>query len=167
MNTKTMEGLVGAGTNMNLINTPMRVYREAERKGNTAVMERAMGYVGEFGNKAEAYKAKAEEGLKEDAEAAREKAKSEQEKAIEKRREERTQLKERMEENRRTSADAGVAAGGEKDREGKVSINVTGGSSDGTDSGETEKSTVKEPVLYTKTGEVSRAEQPSDISISI
>ena len=34
MNTKTMEGLVGARTNMNLVNTPMRVFKEARRKGN-------------------------------------------------------------------------------------------------------------------------------------
>ena len=31
MNTKTMEGIVGAKTNMNMLNTPMRVYREARR----------------------------------------------------------------------------------------------------------------------------------------
>ena len=57
MNTKTMEGLVGARTNMNLLDTPMRVYKEARRKGNTATMERAMGYAGEFSGKAEEYKA--------------------------------------------------------------------------------------------------------------
>ena len=32
MNTKTMEGLAGAATNMNLMNTPMRVYKEARRR---------------------------------------------------------------------------------------------------------------------------------------
>ena len=34
MHIKTMEGLVGARTNMNLVNTPMRVYRDAERRGD-------------------------------------------------------------------------------------------------------------------------------------
>lgn len=34
--------------NMKLLNTPFRVYKDAERRGDTAVMERAMGYVGEF-----------------------------------------------------------------------------------------------------------------------
>ena len=62
MHTKTMEGLIGARTNMNLVNTPMRVYKEARRKGNLEVMERAMGYVGEFSDKAEEYKAEADEG---------------------------------------------------------------------------------------------------------
>ncbi len=48
MHTKTMEGLAGASMNMKLLNTPFRVYKDAERRGDTAVMERAMGYVGEF-----------------------------------------------------------------------------------------------------------------------
>ena len=74
MNTKTMEGLVGARTNMNLLDTPMRVYKEARRKGNTATMERAMGYAGEFSGKAEEYKAEADKGMEEDAKEAREKA---------------------------------------------------------------------------------------------
>ncbi len=163
MNTKTTEGLVGAGTNMNLLNTPMRVYREAERRGDTAVMERAMGYAEEFGNKAEAYKAKAQEGLKEDAEAARKKAKAEQEKAVEKRREESKQLEERMEEKRRTNADSKKAVGEKKGREDEtVFEKAVGAASD-----EIKKTMVKEPVLYTKTGEASRAEQTSDISISL
>ena len=60
MNTKTMEGLVGARTNMNLLNTPMRVYKEARRKGDTGTMERAVGYANDFSDKAEEYKAKAD-----------------------------------------------------------------------------------------------------------
>lgn len=51
MHTKTMEGLVGARTNMNQLNTPMRVYKEARRKGDTATMERAMGFVNDFSDK--------------------------------------------------------------------------------------------------------------------
>ena len=53
MHTKTMEGLAGASMNMKLLNTPFRVYKDAERRGDTAVMEREMGYVGEFADKAE------------------------------------------------------------------------------------------------------------------
>ena len=53
VHTKTMEGLAGASTNMKLLNTPFRVYKDAERRGDTAVMERAMGYVGDFAEKAE------------------------------------------------------------------------------------------------------------------
>ena len=45
MHTKVMEGIVGARTNMDMVDVPMRVYKEARRKGDTATMERAMGYV--------------------------------------------------------------------------------------------------------------------------
>lgn len=92
MNAKIMEGLVGAGTNIHLVNTPMKVYREAKHKGDTGAMERAMGYAGEFAKKAEEYKTKAEEGLKEEAreakeereaKEAREQRKTERERAVE------------------------------------------------------------------------------------
>lgn len=66
MNTKTMEGLVGAGNSIHMINTPMRIFKEGRRKGDTATMERAMGYVSEFQGKAEQYKSEATEGMKED-----------------------------------------------------------------------------------------------------
>lgn len=92
MHVKTMEGLVGARTNMNLLNTPMRVYREARRRGDTAAMERSMGYAGECADKAEEYKAEADEGMKEDAREAREKAKAGCEEAARKCREERGSL---------------------------------------------------------------------------
>ena len=61
MHTKTMEGLAGASVNMKLMNTPFRIYKDAERRGDTAVMERAMGYVGEFADKAGDYQKKAKE----------------------------------------------------------------------------------------------------------
>lgn len=73
MNTKIMEGLVGASTNLRLVNTPMRVYKEARNSGNTDVMERAMGYAGEFAEKAEKYTDKAKEGGMEEAKEIREK----------------------------------------------------------------------------------------------
>ncbi|MCM1499794.1 MAG: hypothetical protein NC124_15130 [Clostridium sp.] len=73
MNVKVMEGLVGARTNMNLLDTPMRIYKEARQKDDTAAMERAMGYAGEFADKAQEYQAEVERGMEEDAKAAREK----------------------------------------------------------------------------------------------
>ena len=97
MNTKTMEGLIGAGTNMKLVDTPMRVFREAKRKDDTATMERAMGYATEFAGKADKYRAQADEGTLEEAKEAREKAELEREEALEKRREERERLTEQIE----------------------------------------------------------------------
>lgn len=80
MNTKTMEGLVGAGTNMKMTETPMRVFKEARRRGDIATMERAMGYVSEFSERSGDYKSEADQGMKEDAEEARKKAELEAEK---------------------------------------------------------------------------------------
>ena len=97
MHTQTMEGLVGARTNMDLLNTPMRVYREARRRGDTAVMERAMGYAGDFAGKADEYQKKAEEGMKKDAQEEKERLKQMQEEALRKRREERRELEESLE----------------------------------------------------------------------
>jgi len=94
MHTKTMEGLIGARTNMNMTQVPMRVFKEARRKGDTATMERAMGYVNDFEDKAYDYKDKAADGMKEEAKEAREKEKRELEEAIEKSREECKQAEE-------------------------------------------------------------------------
>ena len=92
MHTKTMEGLIGARTNMNMTKVPMQVYKEARRKDDFATMERAMGYVNDFENKAYQYKDETDEGMKEEAKEAREKEKLAREQAIEKRREERKEL---------------------------------------------------------------------------
>ncbi len=163
MNAKIMEGLVGADSNINLINTPMRVFKEARRKGDTAIMERAMGYAGEFSDKAEEYKKIANEGIKEDAEKAREKAELEREEAIRKRKEEQKELEERIAESKGedTNTDT-VEISGEGKALVKDSIRLDSMGSD-----ERKADTVKEPVTYTKTGEVVHMEQNADISVSV
>lgn len=170
MNTKTVEGLVGARTNMNLMDTPMRVYKEARRKGDTATMERAMGYANEYSDKAEEYKAEADKGMKEDAKEAREKAKVQREETIQKRREEREKLEKKIEENRNVAANTDTKETGacllELSEEGKVLLkdNLDSGS---TGSDEIEMAALKEPVTYTKTGETVSAEQSTSISVSV
>lgn len=170
MHTKTMEGLIGARTNMNLMNTPMRVYKEARRKGDSETMERAMGYVGECSDRAEEYKAEADEGMKEDAKEAREKAKVQREEAIQKCREEREKLEERIEENRNADTNTDIketrACLLEISEEGKVLLKDNIGL-DSTASAETKTDDVKEPVTYTKTGETVSVEQESNISVSV
>lgn len=103
MHVKTMEGLISARTNINTANVPMRVYKEAERKGDTATMERAMGYVNDFENRAYEYKARADEGMEEEAKENKEKEKLEREQELEQRREERkqeqAQLQKQIQEN--------------------------------------------------------------------
>lgn len=105
MNTKTMEGIVGAKTNMNQLNTPMRVYREARRKGDEGAMERALGYAGEYAKKAEGYRMETQEGMREDAKEAREKEKAAREKAIENRRKQREETEKTLEKARNEKAD--------------------------------------------------------------
>ena len=163
MNTKTMEGLVGARTNMNLLNTPMRVFKEARHKGDTATMERAMEYVGEFSDRAGDYKAEADKGMEEDAREAREKAELQREEAIQKRREEREKLEEKIEGNRNADTNTDTV---EISEEGKVLLkdNVDSGS---IGSDEIKMDVVKEPVTYTKTGETVSAEQEASISVSV
>lgn len=163
MHTKTMEGLVGARTNMNLMNTPMRVYKEARRKGDSETMERAMGYANECSDRADEYKAEADEGMKEDAKEAREKAKVQREQAIQKRREEREKLEERIEESGNADTNTDTV---EISEEGKILLkdNID---LDSTASAETKTDVVKEPVTYTKTGETVPAEQSTNTSISV
>lgn len=159
MHTKTMEGLVGARMNMDLVNTPMRVYKEARYKGDTATMERAMGYACEFTDRADEYKVKADEGMKEEAKAAREKEKAELEKVIQKRKEERDKFEEKMEERKGTDTV-------EVSEEGKILLKDNR-DIENADSSETKSDIAKEPVTYTKAGEVSQAEQTAVISISV
>lgn len=165
MNTKTMEGLVGARTNMNLLNTPFRVFKEARRRGDTETMERAMGYVNDYSDKADEYKEEADVGMKEDVEEAREREKLEREKAIQKRREEREELEQRTEENK----DSGDIV--EISEDGKVLLkeNTAADASDLEQNSSTKATadTTKEPVTYTKTGEVQSSEQTTGVSVSV
>lgn len=165
MHTKTMEGLVGANMNMKALNTPMRVYKEAEQRGDTTVMERAMGYVGEFADKAEDYQKIAKKGMEEDAEETREKAKTEQENAIRRRREEREELEKRITEN--TNGDTvSISEDGKAVLDGK-----TDPAPSGTDNGapvEGAADAVKmEPVIYAKTGETAQSESGTNLSVSV
>ena len=151
MHTKTMEGLIGARTNMELLNTPFRVFKEARRKGDTEKMEQAMGYMNDFHEDAYEYKEKADEGMKKDVEETRKIAEEQREEAIQKRREERKKLEERIEENRNSDTNTDTV---EISEEGKVLLkDSTGLDSMGSDVDVTKTDAVKEPVTYTKTGE--------------
>ena len=167
MHVKTMEGLAGASMNMKMMNTPFRVYKEAERRGDTAAMERAMGYVGEFSDKAEDYQKKAEKGMQEDREAAREKAKAEQENAIKKRREEREELEKRIEESRNEDMDTvSIGESGKAVSDEKPNLDQTG--TDRNISAEETGGAIKpEPVIYTKTGGAAGPESGTSISVSV
>lgn len=63
MKAGSMEGLIGASQNIKMLNVPMKVYREAEKKGELGTMERAMGYASDFSQKVEEYSEKAQKEL--------------------------------------------------------------------------------------------------------
>ncbi len=166
MHTKTMEGLVGASTNMNLLNTPFRVYKEARRKGDTGTMERAMGYVNECSDKAQEYRVKAEEGMEEDAKEAREKAQTEREANIQRRRQERQELEKQMEESKNKNTDTAKIGGDDK-----AMKKETAGPDDVAQKGNTDgeimaEASKRESVIYTKTGEAGQSRQ-SAANISV
>ena len=163
MHTKTMEGLAGASTNMKLLNTPFRVYKDAERRGDTAVMERAMGYVGDFAEKAEDYQKKAEKGMKEEAKEAREKAKTEQGNAIRKREE----LEKRIAESRNEDTDTVSISESGKVVLDKKTDSVQTGADNGVSIEETADAVKTEPVIYTKTGETLKTESGTNLSVSV
>ena len=167
MHTKTMEGLAGASMNMKLLNTPFRVYKDAERRGDTAVMERAMGYVGEFADKAEDYQKKAEKGMEEDAKEAREKAKTEQENAIQKRREQREEMEKKIAESRNGDTDTvSISESGKAALDGKTD-SVQNGADNGISAEETADAIKMEPAIYSKSGEKAESEPGANFSVSV
>lgn len=88
MNVKTMEGLAGASTSVSLASTPMNIAKEAERKGDIDKMKRAMGYAAGMMDEADQYSEKASQGMKLDAEKAKEQEKLRQEELVKARKEE-------------------------------------------------------------------------------
>lgn len=163
MHVKTMEGLIGARTNIEMLNTPFRAYKEARLKGDTAKMEQAMGYMKDFHEDAYEYKEEADEGMKKDAEETRKIAEAQREEAVRKRKEEREILEERMEENRNADTNTDTV---EISEEGKVLLKDTI-ELDHTDFHAIKTDGVKEPGTYTKTGEPGPVEQEASISVSV
>ena len=166
MHVKTLEGLAGASMNMKIINTPFRVYEEAERRGDTSTMARAMGYVGETADKAENYQKKIEKGMKEEAKEALENAKSEQENAIRKRKEERGEQEKRIAESRSGNTDTVSISESGKAVSGERSDSAQAGTDSSASIEETADVIMAEPVIYTKTGEATRPESGTNISVS-
>lgn len=144
---------------MELLNTPFRVYKEARLKGDTAMMERAMGYMGEVHEDAFKYKEEADEGMKKDAEETRKIAEKQREEMIKNRREEREEQQKKLEEERRENKDNKAVDTVEISEEGKVLLKENTAtediSSDGTDTEADASSKPKadlEPVFYSSAG---------------
>lgn len=120
MKAGSMEGLIGASLNMKLSRTPMRVYKEAELKGDTETMERAMGYVTDFQEKAHECSDKAQEELAKELKEERKEQELKREQAIEKRKEETKEYKEKLQES--SKSDIQKADSVEISEDGKVAL---------------------------------------------
>lgn len=101
MKAGSMEGLIGANVNMKLSRTPMRVYKEAERSGNTEVMKRAMSYVTDFQEKAYECSDKAQEELTQELKEERKEQEIRRQQALE-RKEETKEYVEKIQENNKS-----------------------------------------------------------------
>lgn len=100
MQAKTATGLIGANAYLQETRVPMKVFKEARAEGDTAKMERAMGYVEKLGSTALDYKKQADKGLKEDAEKARDDAQKQQEELAQRIKDSRADTEKRIEEAR-------------------------------------------------------------------
>ncbi len=155
MNAKTVEGLMGASTNIRLSDTAMNVFRTASQKGDTATMERALGYAGQMVDEANKYEDKAKEGMKEDAKELKEQKAADQEKMIERRKEEQRQLEERIEKSREPEKDT-------------VEIRADAASPESTDTpAAPSESADLPPVVYSSSGEVSSQETQTEATLSV
>ena len=164
MKAGSMEGLIGASVNLKMAETPMRVYKEAERRGDTEVMERAMGYVTDFQEKAQKYSDKAQEELAKELKEEREEQELKREQAIEKRREETKEYKEKLQESSKSGIQKADSV--EISEEGKVLLKDNT-DSENTGSDEVKMDAAKKPVTYSKIGETVSLEQNTSISVSI
>ena len=162
MNLKTIEGLVGARANIDLSDTAMGVYQQARQKGDTATAERALGYAGDMVNQAEAYEAKADEGMKADAKELEEKAKADQEKIIEKRKEDRKELEARIEQSRTPDSDTVEISG-----EGKAVSTETQAPESTEAAGTAADPAELPPVVYTSAGDVLSQEVTAEADLSV
>lgn len=161
MKAGSMEGLIGASLNMKLSRTPMRVYKEAELKGDTEAMERAMGYVTDFQEKAHECSDKAQEELAKELKAERKEQELKREQAIEKRKEEAKEYEEKLQESNKS--DVQKADSVEISEEGKVTLKNNVQTKDSTMG--IENTDVK---VYTSEGKPMSTEiQPSSIDVKI
>ncbi len=128
MNVKTMEGLAGASASIRMVATPMGVAKEAEQKGDTEKMKRALGYAAGLTDQAEAYEKKASQGMKADAEEAKKQEKLRQEELIKARKEERKEQEKQIQEGEGSVKEASTDSV-EISEEGKYQAEVEGMSS--------------------------------------
>lgn len=161
---KTAEGLLGANNAMNVIRTPMKVFKEARARGDKETMDRAMGYVERSHDEAWEKKYSADEGLKQEAEENKLKAQQEREKLAQRIRENRDELENRIEESD-NGIETVVSEGGkgESETEGDTLAEAVTAAV----SAKNSEIQQTDPVTYTRSGEVKVVEVKTEFSVSI
>lgn len=161
---KTAEGLLGANNAMNVIRTPMKVFKEARARGDKETMDRAMGYVEKAHDEAWEKKYSADEGLKQEAEENKIKAEQQREELAQRIRENCDELESRIEESGGENAAVTTISEGS---EGDTAADNIGKIITEAASAETTVSASPAPVTYTRSGEVKSAEINVSFSINV
>lgn len=166
---RTAEGLIGANVAMKEIRTPMKVYKEARARGDTAVMKRAMGYVENCSDDAWEHKAKADEGLKQEAVEAKEKAQHDREELEQRLKENRRETEKRIEEarNGENAAEAAVNAAQNTSEEVKTELDNPLEVSETTAEAAQAAADPSVPVTYTKNGDIRPANTEIKFSVTV
>ena len=161
---KTAEGLLGANNAMNVIRTPMKVFKEARARGDKETMDRAMGYVEKSHDEAWEKKYAADEGLKQEAEENKLKAEQEREELAQRIRENRDELENRIEESG-NGIETVVSEGGtgESETEGDALTEAVTAAV----SAKAAEPAQTDPVTYTRSGEVKVVEVKPEFSVSV
>lgn len=162
---KTAEGLIGANNAMNVIRTPMKVFKEARARGDRETMDRAMGYVEKSHDEAWEKKYSADEGLKQEAEENKLKAEQQREELAQRIRENRKELEKRIEEGGDGNAVAVVSEAEKNDAAEDTGEAAAEAVTRSVGVMNTE-SIQPAPVTYTRSGEVKTAEVNAEFSVS-
>lgn len=164
---KTAEGLIGANNAMNVIRTPMKVFKEARARGDRETMDRAMGYVEKAHDEAWEKKYSADEGLKQEAEENKLKAEQQREELARRIRENREELEKRIEENGDGNTAAAVVSEGEKNDAAENTGEAAAEAATRAVSAKNTESIQSAPLTYTRSGEVKAVEVITDFSINV
>lgn len=162
---KTAEGLIGASAAVKEIRTPLKVFKEARNKGDTATMERSMGYISNFNADAWEHKERTENGLKEEAVEAKEKAQLEREELAQRIKENREESEKRLEEASEGVVDTETSGKTDGFEEGSSELQNPYGEGETTKTEQAAETGA--PVTYTKTGTVKPASVDVQFSVSV
>ncbi len=168
---KTQEGLIGANNAMNSIRTPMKVFKEARARGDTATMERAMGYVNEINDDAWKHKYSADEGLKQEAEENKLKAEQEREELAQRIEENKDKQEDRIEEGGKEGLQTVTEVKTENAENSEAIADASTDTADGAQPAQTNEAvkadSASSAVVYDSSGRVKAAETEVKFNVTV